>query len=264
MPLFDTHAHLDHESFDGRLDEVLQRAREHRVGRIITIGVDATSSRRCVKLAAEHPLILSAAVGIQPNYVAQMGPDAWEQIEALAAQPGVVAIGETGLDRYWDDCPFELQWQSFQRHLELAAKRELPVIIHMRDCGPDILQAIRPFATSGRLRGVMHSFTGDCDLMEQCLAANLHISFAGMVTYKKSSQLREVAARVPDNRLLIETDSPYLPPEPLRHRRPNEPANLVHTAQCLADARGSTLQELIRLTFDNAQRLFMERSTVAI
>jgi TatD DNase family protein len=253
--LFDTHAHLDQEEFDGDRQSVVDRARAAGVEVVVAVGTTAAASLKCVELAAQFAGVY-AAVGIQPNYVAQAEPGDWEQIEQLAAAPKVVAIGETGLDRHWDYTPFDLQREYFDRHMELARRLDLPFIIHMRDCDEDILMALREARQRGPLSGVMHSFTGDGTMAAECVALGLYISFAGMVTYKKSQALRDCAAAIPLDRLLIETDSPYLSPEPVRGQRPNEPALLRHTAECLARVRGVPLEALAAQTTANARRLF--------
>ncbi len=213
MNLFDTHAHLDDEQFDDIRSDVVKRAREAGVRQIVAVGTTADSSEKTVELAAQFEEVL-AAVGIQPNYCAAAKPADWDRIVALARQPGVIAIGETGLDRYWDYTPFELQQDYFDRHIRLSQEAGLPFIVHMRDCGDDILKMLRDAATHGPLCGVMHSFTGDAELAGQCVELGLYISFAGMVTYKKSIELREIASAVRPDRLLIETDAPYLSPHP--------------------------------------------------
>jgi TatD DNase family protein len=256
VPLFfDTHAHLDQDDFDADRAEVIARATAAGVLDIICVGVTAVSSAKCIKLAAEYPA-LHAAVGIQPNYVHEAGPGDWETIVALASQPNVVALGETGLDRYWDHAPFDVQQDYFDRHLRLSQQLDLPFIVHMRDCGEDILVMLREARTRGPLHGIMHSYTGDPAMAAECVDLGLHISFAGMVTYKKSDELRACAATIPAERLLIETDSPYLSPQVVRGIRRNEPAHVVHTAACLAEVRGQTIEELAAITTANAKRLF--------
>jgi TatD DNase family protein len=255
MQLIDTHAHLDMEPFAEDLPDVLQRARESGVAGICAIGCTPESSERCCQLARQYPDQLRAAVGIQPNYVHQAQPDWMEQVIALSERPEVVAIGETGLDCYWDDSPLPQQREFFQRHLELSRQTGKPLVIHMRDSGREIHDQLRA-AGLPAYRGIMHSFTGDWELAEQFLALGLHISFAGMVTFKKSDALRALAARIPADRLLVETDAPYLSPEPLRGKRPNEPARVVHTARVIAEARGVELAELAAQTTENACRLF--------
>jgi TatD DNase family protein len=253
--LFDTHTHLDQPEFDADRDDVVRRARDEAgVACILSVGITAESSRAACALAARYDG-LYAAVGIQPNYAAQAAAGDWDRVLALLGTPGVVALGETGLDRYWDYTPFEVQQDYFDRHLRLAQQTGLPVVIHTRDCDDDVLTMLREAARRGPLRGVMHSFTGRAETAAECVGLGLYISFAGMVTYKKSDALRQVAAQVPSDRILIETDSPYLAPHPLRGRR-NEPAYLVHTARVLAEVRGTSLEDFARQTTANALRLF--------
>jgi TatD DNase family protein len=256
MELFDTHTHLDDERFHGDVSGVIQRAREAAVTAILTVGTTRVSSEMSVGIARQFPQVL-AAVGIQPNYGHAATPDDWDRIVELARDPQVRAIGETGLDAYWDYTPLDTQRRLFDAHLRLAQETGLPVIVHMRDCGEATVNMLREACERGPLRGVMHSFTGTAAIAEQCLALGLHISFAGMVTFKKSDALREIARTIPEDRLLIETDSPYLAPHPHRGQRPNEPALLVHTAQCLADVRGVTRDALAATTRANARRLFL-------
>lgn len=253
MQLFDTHAHLDQPEFDDDRADVVARAKAAGVENILAIGISADTSQACVTLASKFDGV-HAAVGMQPNYLANAAPTDWDRIVAMADEPGVVAIGETGLDRYWDFTPFDLQQDYFDRHLRLSHKRELPFIVHMRDCDDDILAMLREARERGPLNGVMHSFTGGQAMAEECLEMGLYISFAGMVTYKKSADLRAVAATVPADRILVETDSPYLSPEPVRKIKRNEPAHVLHTAACLAEARGTTLEEFAALTTANAKR----------
>jgi TatD DNase family protein len=254
MRLFDTHCHLDDDQFDSNRDAVVTRAAEAGVETILAVGTTAASSASTVALAARYDSVL-AAVGIQPNYCAQAGLGDWDRIVGLANAPGVVAIGETGLDRYWDHTPFNVQEDYFDRHIRLSQQRNLPFIVHLRDCEEDILQMLREARVRGPLRGVMHSYTGTAEGAAECIALGLYISFAGMVTYKKSDDLRAVATTIPDDRILIETDAPYLSPHPKRGRRPNEPALLVHTAACLAETRGTSLESFAELSTANANRL---------
>ncbi len=255
MPYFDTHAHLDDEAFDANREEVIRRACLAGVETMLAVGVTAPSSRKCVALAEQFDSVY-AAVGIQPNYCAQIQPGDWDQIVTLVDHPRVIALGETGLDRYWDYSPFDLQQEYFDRHLRLSQERDKAFIVHMRECGSDILSMLVEARRRGTLRGVMHSFTGDAELARQCLDLGLYISFAGMVTFKKSEALRDLAATIPADRILIETDSPYLSPHPLRGKHPNEPARITYTAACLAEARGVTVEKFAAQTLGNARRLF--------
>ena len=255
MELIDTHAHLDDEKFQADLPAVLERARAAGLVRVVAIATTAASSGECVELAAKESL-LRATVGIQPNHVAQAAAGDWDKVVALAGRPEVVGLGETGLDRHWDYTPFPQQEDFFARHLELARQRGLPVVIHCRQAEPDVLRMLRAdFDGHGPVRGVMHSFTGDLATANACLAMGLYISFAGMLTYKNAQALGEVAGQVPLDRLLIETDCPYLAPVPVRGRR-NEPSFVRHTAVCLAQVKDVPLETLAQHTTRNARTMF--------
>ncbi len=257
MELFDTHTHLDDEQFGGAVRDVIERACQAGVTAILTVGTTRASSEAAVSIARAHPRSVWAAVGIQPNYGQAASSEDWDGIVALARAPQVRAIGETGLDAYWDFTPLEVQQRLFAAHLQLAQTLDLPVIVHMRDCELLTLGMLREAAARGPLRGVMHSFSGTPDLAQQCLTLGFHVSFAGMVTFKKSDALRAIARTIPDDRLLLETDAPYLTPHPHRGRRPNEPALLVHTAECVARVRRVPLATLAATTRDNARQLFL-------
>lgn len=252
-PLVDTHAHLQDERLRRDLPAILARARAAGVHQVVAIGITAEDSAEVVAIAAEHPGAF-AAVGYQPNGVVDAAEADWARIVELAGAPKVVAIGETGLDRYWDRTPFPLQQEWFRRHLELARDRDLPVVIHCRDCEADVAAALAEFAP---VRGVLHSFTGDREQAGAFLALGLHISFAGMLTFKNKAMdaLREVAPTIPIDRLLVETDSPYLTPEP-RRGRTNEPANVAWTARKLAEIRGMPEADLALAVTANARELF--------
>ena len=259
MPLFDTHLHLDDEQFDGQRDTIVQRAVEAGVQAMVTVGTTAASSQDCLQLARQYEAV-QAAVGIQPNYCAEAKAEDWDRVVLLTDEPGVVAIGETGLDRFRDYAPFELQQDYFDRHLRLSQQSGLPFIVHMRESGQEILEMLREADKRGPLRGVMHSFTGDLPLLQESLELGMFISFAGMVTYRKSDELRSVAESVPDGRLLVETDAPWLSPHPCRGQRPNEPALLVHTASCLAEVRKMDIAGFSDLVSGNAEHFF-DRAT---
>jgi len=258
MHLIDTHAHLDAEQFDGDRDGAIARARESGVEVVICPGITADSSEAAVRLAETGGSVF-AAVGIQPNCAAEAASGDWDRVVAMSRHPRAVAVGETGLDRHWDFTPLQVQRDYFDRHLQLAQEHDLPVVIHCREAEADVLAMLREAVARAPLAGVMHAFSGDRSFAEACLDLGLYVSFAGSVTYtnKKFRPLRDAAAVVPDDRVLIETDAPYLTPQPLRGRRKrNEPAHLVHTAQCLAELRGQSVEELAAQTTANARRLF--------
>lgn len=255
VELIDTHAHLDDEKFQNDLPAVLQRAADAGVVRIIAIATTAASTVRSIQLAEQYP-ILAATAGIQPNHVAQETASAWDEVMRLVARKPVVALGETGLDRCWDDTPFAQQEDYFTRHLDLARQRKLPVVIHCREAEADMVRMLREaFEKHGPVRGVMHSFTGDAVTAGACLAMGLYISFAGMVTYKNAEKLRDVVRGIPTDRLLVETDSPYLAPVPVRGKR-NEPAFVAHTLTFLAGFLEIEAAALAAQTTRNARAVF--------
>ena len=254
VAVVDTHAHLQDEAFRGDLGGVLERARDAGVCQIVAVGTTADDSASVLEMARRHAG-LHAAVGVHPNHAAGAAQGDWERVEALAGLPSVVAVGETGLDRYRDHTPFDVQQEWFARHLALAHERNLPVVIHCRECERDVIDQL---AALGRpVQGVLHSFTGQWEHAEAFLDLGLHLSFAGMVTFsnKKLDPLRDIAARVPLDRLLVETDSPYLAPHPHRGST-NEPARVVLTAKRVAELRGMSFAELAFETTSNARRLF--------
>jgi TatD DNase family protein len=252
--LVDSHAHLDDPQLRADLDGVLDRARQAGVGQVVAIGTTAIGSAAVLELARSHRGVY-AAVGVHPNDAAEASDGDWPAIIAVAGRPGVVALGETGLDRYWKRTPFDRQQEWFDRHLTLAHQHDLPVVIHCRDCHPELIEQLTGLRRP--VRGVQHSFTGTWDDAQALLAVGLHLSFAGMVTYANKSldSLREVAARVPLDRILVETDSPYLSPHPYRGQT-NEPARVVLTARRLAELHGISLEQFARITTGNARSLF--------
>lgn len=252
--LIDTHCHLDAEAFRTDLNEVVERAEASGIRRMLTIGIDLETSKAAVVIANRYECV-SAVVGIQPNYAQKAGPDDWEDIEELCHHPQVVGIGETGLDKYWDFAPLDLQTEYFVKHIRFSQTSGLPFVVHCREAEPEVLEVLKSESGEQPLNGVMHSFCGDATMAQECVALGMHISFAGMVTFRKNDELREVAAVVPLDRLLVETDSPYLAPHPNRGKR-NEPSWVRHTANCLAQVHGISEDEMARITTQNAERFF--------
>ena len=240
--------------FGDELPDVLARARAAGVTGMTVIGTRAADSEAAADLASREPGVVAAA-GIHPNDVAEAEPGEWDRIVRLAESGRVAAIGETGLDWYRTTAPPEMQREYFDRHLDLARRLSLPVVIHTRESIRDVLDMLRAAAARGPLRPVLHAFTGTADEAAEALDLGCHLGFAGMVTFRSSATLREVAKKVPLERLLVETDSPFLSPEPLRGKR-NEPANVVHTARCLALARGEPFEAFAAATTANARRVF--------
>ena len=255
MELFDTHAHLADEQLASDAVGVIDRARIAGVTQILAVGTTIASSQDCLGIARQNEGVFASA-GIHPNHAAEVQAGDWDEIVQLAAEPRVVAIGETGLDLYWKDTPLAVQQDYFDRHIRLSQETGKPLVIHLRETAAEILAMLREARERGPLAGSMHSFTGTAEQAAEFLDLSLHISFAGMVTFKKSDDLRAVAASIPTDRILVETDSPYLSPEPFRGKRPNEPARVVHSAACLAQVRGVSLEEFATQTTANARALF--------
>lgn len=254
--IVDTHAHLTDESF-ADIQHFIELAHQAGVMEMLTVATTLEDSRKCLKLAESFDSI-RCAIGIHPNNCCQAQPGDWAEIEKLVSNEQVSALGETGLDKYWDDCPWETQCDYFRRHLALSRETNLPVVIHTRECAEETLEILREESQKGPLSGVMHSFTGPLSVALGCLELGLYISFAGMVSFKNAADIREIASQVPADRILVETDSPYLTPHPHRGKRPNHPALVVHTLQAVADARGVLPKELAAQTTENAHRLFGE------
>jgi TatD DNase family protein len=268
IELLDSHAHVDGPEFDADRTEVLARARAAGVKRIVVIGAvgDPTSAERAVALA-EHDPDVFATVATHPHDVEKMTPEWWATHERLARHPRVVAIGETGLDYYYDHSPRDQQQAAFRRFVELARSVHKPVVCHIRSQKEDATRepggadahedarAILRETCAADLGVVIHCFTGTPADAEAYAAMGCYVSFSGIVTYKTAQPLRDAVARVPRDRLMIETDCPYLAPVPRRGKR-NEPAFVVHTAEVVAAAAGMDFEELARITTANAARVY--------
>lgn len=253
--LVDTHCHLDFDSYAGDLDDILSRAVEAGIGRIIVPGIDLQSSQAAIELANKYSMVL-AAVGVHPNSSADWNDDWLDDLRQLAQHEKVVAIGEIGLDYYRDHSPRDVQQEAFEAQLSLAAGLNLPVIVHNREADEDVLQRLsRSTGLAGEASGVLHSFSGPWSTATAALEIGYYLGFTGPVTFKKADDLRNVAARVPIERLLVETDGPFLAPHPFRGKR-NEPAYVSHVARRLAEVRGVSEAEIAHQTSANAVELF--------
>ncbi len=251
-PLFDTHAHYDDEQFDADRGELLASMPENGVGLILDPGCDIESSRRAVALAERFPHVY-AAVGYHPENCAPFAPEDIGVLRDLAKHPKVVAVGEIGLDYHWaENPPKELQQDVFRRQLALAQELDLRVIIHDRDAHADCFDVVCEFPA---VRGVFHCFSGSVELARELWKRGWYVGFDGPLTYKNARRALEVAAEAPADRILLETDAPYLPPVPLRGTR-NDSRNLRFVAEKLAEARGATAEEIVALTAENGRRLF--------
>ena len=251
--MIDTHAHLNDPKFAADLDEVISRARGAGVERIVVCGYDLASSREAVEMAARYEEVY-ATVGVHPHDARSFDQDALRELEELSRSAKVIAIGETGLDFHYDFSPRPAQIAAFEAHIELAGRVGLPVVVHSRESNPEALQVIGPSAAN--IAGcVFHCFSGDEEFARRVVDAGFHIGIDGPITFGSSEKLRKVVQGAPLERLLIETDSPYLAPVPHRGKR-NEPGYLVHIAEEVARIRGLAVEDIARITSENARRLF--------
>lgn len=252
--LVDSHCHLEFPDFAAEQDAVIDRARAAGVGHMLTI---STRVRRFAEIAAiaERHRDISCTIGTHPHSAEEEQDVATAELVELAGHPKVVGIGETGLDYYYDNSPRDLQQEAFRRHIRAALEADLPLIVHTRDADEDTARILTEEGDGGRLRGVIHCFSSGAELAERALELGFFISFSGIVTFKKSDELREIARRVPIDRMLVETDAPFLAPTPKRGQR-NEPAYVAHTAKILADLHGLSVDALGARTSENFFRLF--------
>lgn len=250
--LVDTHAHLDDPKLASREDELLERARGAGVVAIVTVGADLPSSRLALALASRHEEVF-AAVGVHPHEARAVGESDWAELERLARAERVVAVGECGLDFYRDLSPRPIQQTVFARHLALAARLRLPVIIHCRDAYQECFEVLRS-ACQAPVHGVLHCFQGDGSAARAALDLGLHIGLGGSITFPREEALKRVVAALPPDRLVVETDAPYLTPRPKRGR--NEPAYVRHTAEHLAALLGMGFAALADQTTCNAAAVF--------
>jgi TatD DNase family protein len=251
--LIDTHAHLNAEQFKEDLEIVIERAIQSDVEKIIVVGFDRKTIQRAIQLAEKYPFIY-AVVGWHPEDAVDCTEADLNWIEDLAKHPKVVGIGEIGLDYYWDKSPKEIQQKLLRRQIQLAKKENLPIIIHNRDATQDLIRILREERAS-EVGGVMHCFSGSAETAEECVKMNFYISLAGPVTFKNARQPKEVVERIPLEKLLIETDCPYLAPHPYRGKR-NEPALVKLVAEEIALIKNQPYDTVAKVTTENAKRIF--------
>lgn len=250
--LVDTHCHLDFEEFDSDRDAVVERALAAGVTRIVVPGIDLVTSRRALALAEQYPGVY-AAVGVHPNSADKYSPQSLSDFRMLAAHPRVVGIGEIGIDFFWKKFDAQTQTHVFRRQIELANEVGKPIIVHDREAHEVVMAVLRE--TRPQAGAVLHAFSGDITMAEEALAMGFYLGVDGPLTYKKSDDLRALFARLPLERILIETDAPYLTPQPQRGKR-NEPAYVRYVAETLALTRAQTLETVAEVTTRNAARLF--------
>jgi len=247
--LVDTHAHLQWASFDNDRKNVLERAKENHVTRIVNIGFDIAGSLKGITLAENHKG-LYATVGIHPHNANTLNEKTVDKLREFATNPKVVAIGEIGLDYYRNLSPKEVQKKAFETQLALAQELELPVVIHDREAHSDIIQTLSRF--KGKIKGIMHCFSGSKEMAQQCIDLGFKISFAGPITYPKNHELREIAKRIDLKSILLETDCPFLAPQEVRGKR-NEPSFLPMIAQEISNLKGISVDDLAETTTRNAE-----------
>lgn len=250
--LFDSHCHLTDARLRSEVDEIVERARENGVSRMVTIGADPDEFDAVVELSERFDGVWASA-GVHPHIADRLDDSVLGRIRTLCEQSRVVAIGETGLDYYYDNAPRATQRSAFERHVGLAAELGLPIIVHTREADEDTIAILREAGSAG-VRGVLHCFTGGAALLETGLEEGWHISFSGIVTFRSYGDA-DLVREVPDDRLLIETDSPYLAPMPKRGKR-NEPAFVRYVAEEVAKLRGTSLDALAGVTTRNAGELY--------
>jgi TatD DNase family protein len=259
VSLIDTHCHINFDGYDEDRAAVIARATDAGVTRIINPAVDLETSQAAIDLAAQYDGMY-AAVGVHPNSTADFKPEWIEAFAALAKAPKVVAIGEIGLDYHWDESPKAKQFEAFEAQLELAAKLELPVIIHNREASDDVMAILKRWVTTlpASLKdrpGVLHSFSAPSEIAERAIQAGFYLGFTGPITYKNADELRRIATRAPLDRIVVETDGPFLTPTPHRGKR-NEPAYIPLIVERLASLKQISIEELGEATTANAVRLF--------
>jgi TatD DNase family protein len=251
--MIDTHCHLTDERLLTQLDAVLDRAKAVGVMRMVTIGTDLADDRAAIAVCRGRESLLRCVIGIHPNYTQDAKLEDVPVLRDLQTDSSVVALGEMGLDYFHKFADRTHQRQMFEAQMQMASELSRPVVIHSREAIDDTLAVMKGFAG---VRAVFHCFTGSAAEAEKILAAGYWISFTGPVTYKKNDALRNVVKSMPMDRLMVETDAPYLSPEPMRSHKCNEPALVMHTAAKVAEIKGISLEELDRLTTENAERFF--------
>jgi TatD DNase family protein len=252
--LVDSHCHLDFPDFSAELDQIIARARSAGVGRLVTISTRVRRHAQVLAIAEKFPEVF-CSVGTHPHYAdEELDVDA-QALVALSRHPKIVAIGEAGLDYFRNNSPRDAQATGFRQHIAAARTTGLPLVIHSRDCDADMAQILREESGKGAFPAVLHCFTGGRDLAFSAIDLGHYVSFTGILTFKNSDALREVAAALPADRGMVETDAPYLAPLPYRGKR-NEPAYVLETAKVLSDVRGVSVEEMTRQTTENFFRLF--------
>jgi len=250
---FDTHAHLNAEQYNEDLQEVIDRALDEGISNIVVVGFDRPTIEKAMELTEKYDFIY-ASVGWHPVDAIDMTEDDLRWIEELSSHPKVVALGEMGLDYYWDKSPKDIQQEVFRKQIRLAKKVKIPIVIHNRDATADIVEILKEEG-AGEVGGIMHCFSGSPEIAKECVDMNFFISLGGPVTFKNAKKPKEVADVIPLEKLLIETDCPYLTPHPFRGKR-NEPSYVKLVAEQIAEIKGLSVEEVAQATTENAKKLF--------
>jgi TatD DNase family protein len=251
--LFDTHAHIDDNRFKGETEQVIARAKEQGVSLLVNVGYDLLHARQSIELAEKYPFIY-ASVGLHPHDAKEADNVFWQEIYKLARHPKVVAIGEIGLDYYYDHSPRDVQREVFRRQIQVAKDLQLPIIIHNRDAHQDTLKIVREEKAS-LVGGVFHAYSGSWEMAREVINMGFYISVGGPVTFKNARKIVEVVEKIPLDSLLIETDCPYLTPHPYRGKR-NEPAYVRFVAEKIAEIKNISFEEVAAVTKENGMKLF--------
>ncbi|WP_141434169.1 TatD family hydrolase [Bacillus sp. 03113] len=251
--LFDTHVHLNAEQFEEDLKDVIERAKATGIENMVVVGFDRPTINRAMELIEEYEF-LYASIGWHPVDAIDMTDEDLDWIEELSKHPKVVALGEMGLDYHWDKSPREIQQEVFRKQIRLAKKVNLPIVIHNRDATEDIIHILKE-EEAKTVGGIMHCFSGSVETAKECVNMNFYISLGGPVTFKNAKKPKEVAEAIPLEKLLVETDCPYLTPHPFRGKR-NEPSYVKLVAEKIAEIKGVSFEEVARMTTKNAKKLF--------
>lgn len=246
---FDTHVHLNSDELFGNLDDYINRALENNVSYMMVVGYNLASSKKAIEIAEQYDFIY-AAVGIGPNDCIDVKDEDYDQLDMMLTHQKVIALGEVGLDYYWDFVPKEIQLEVFSKQIELAKKHNIPLVIHSRDAMNDTYELLK----AGQHFGIMHCYSGSLEMAERFISIGFYISLAGPVTFKNAKVPKEVAKNININKLLIETDCPYLTPHPYRGKL-NEPANVMYIAMEIANLKSMEIEDVARITTFNAKKV---------
>ena len=250
----DSHCHLDSEDYSGEIDSIVQRAKDAGINAMLTIGTHITKAHESIEIAEKFDNVY-CSIGIHPHFAESEPEVTVEELVELAKHPKVIGIGETGLDYYYDSSPRDIQQKSFRTHIKAARQAGLPVIVHTRSADKDTIKILKDEYSNGAFSGVIHCFTSGEELAVRALELGFYISASGIITFKKSDELRDVLSMIPLDRLLLETDAPWLAPTPYRGKR-NEPSYIVHVASVLAKLKGVTVDDIGKATTKNFLNLF--------